>query len=296
VAHLGSSQPRKSGSDGSLLAFNVDMERWERPACYGILLFALMHAACSKEHSVSDQPRSIEGTLSITQADDSRIAGSYTLNGITLGFDITASPYTLSLSKADGSLLLGQSRIDSDVVTVTTNLMNQGTVTTTSDAFDNELSYEISDDGAVTAFYQSPEASILPYLSPALYDSGVSALAYPLSAQLHMLSASTADELGIDPAATASVPPTSLESISPKADMCQDLRGDPNGDNCKGMCGPRCKCWKWVCGDCCCHNGCLSHDNHCRNCDTNHPINCILCVTFDFGTAPFRCSDSNCPS
>ncbi|XP_065829796.1 uncharacterized protein [Oscarella lobularis] len=41
---------------------------------------------------------------------------------------------------------------------------------------------------------------------------------------------------------------------------CEDLRNDPNNDNCTGMCGEKCNCWKWVCGNCCNHTGCYQHD------------------------------------
>ena len=34
-------------------------------------------------------------------------------------------------------------------------------------------------------------------------------------------------------------------------------------DECKGMCGSNCDCWKWVCGDCCYHQGCAEHDVCC---------------------------------
>lgn len=33
---------------------------------------------------------------------------------------------------------------------------------------------------------------------------------------------------------------------------------------CLGMCGYSCNCWKWVCGDCCYHLGCYEHDICCR--------------------------------
>merc|ERR1719447_1485934 len=35
------------------------------------------------------------------------------------------------------------------------------------------------------------------------------------------------------------------------------------GNSCYGMCGRGCSCWSWVCGDCDCWKGCLSHDYHC---------------------------------
>ena len=32
---------------------------------------------------------------------------------------------------------------------------------------------------------------------------------------------------------------------------------------CRGLCGRRCSCWSWVCGDCCYHLGCYGHDVCC---------------------------------
>ena len=34
-------------------------------------------------------------------------------------------------------------------------------------------------------------------------------------------------------------------------------------DECLGMCGPRCSCWDWACGDCCIHEFCRTHDLCC---------------------------------
>ena len=39
--------------------------------------------------------------------------------------------------------------------------------------------------------------------------------------------------------------------------------GDHSND-CHGMCGRKCSCWPWVCGDCCVQQGCLDHDNCCE--------------------------------
>ena len=38
--------------------------------------------------------------------------------------------------------------------------------------------------------------------------------------------------------------------------------GDQNNE-CNGMCGRKCSCWSYVCGDCCVHEGCRIHDNCC---------------------------------
>lgn len=49
-----------------------------------------------------------------------------------------------------------------------------------------------------------------------------------------------------------------------KRSSCRDLRGDPDGNKCLGMCGAGCWCWNLVCNDCCYHQGCYEHDLCCR--------------------------------
>ena len=38
----------------------------------------------------------------------------------------------------------------------------------------------------------------------------------------------------------------------------------PKENNCRGMCGPECTCWKCFCGDCCWHRGCYEHHRCCK--------------------------------
>ena len=35
------------------------------------------------------------------------------------------------------------------------------------------------------------------------------------------------------------------------------------GNDCHGMCGYGCSCWSWLCGDCCVHQYCETHDDCC---------------------------------
>ncbi|XP_062520982.1 uncharacterized protein LOC134195903 [Corticium candelabrum] len=49
-------------------------------------------------------------------------------------------------------------------------------------------------------------------------------------------------------------PPSSKDDCTPNRDK-----------NCLGMCGRRCSCWSFVCGDCCYHQGCYEHDRCCTN-------------------------------
>ena len=46
---------------------------------------------------------------------------------------------------------------------------------------------------------------------------------------------------------------------------CSSLASDPYSNDCLGMCGRKCSCWRWVCGDCCWHYGCYQHDLCCQH-------------------------------
>ena len=47
-----------------------------------------------------------------------------------------------------------------------------------------------------------------------------------------------------------------------RADCRTECPPCPN-NNCLGLCGKGCSCWKWVCDDCCWHVGCYYHDMCC---------------------------------
>ena len=39
----------------------------------------------------------------------------------------------------------------------------------------------------------------------------------------------------------------------------------PETSDCLGLCGPGCRCWPWVCLDCCWNQLCYDHDQCCSN-------------------------------
>ncbi|KAL9955001.1 hypothetical protein ACROYT_G042595 [Oculina patagonica] len=61
------------------------------------------------------------------------------------------------------------------------------------------------------------------------------------------------------------------------------LTSDPQNNYCTGMCGPSCRCWSWVCGDCCWHRGCYKHDMCCQK----DPWSAYCLVPFFYG---FSCT------
>lgn len=59
-------------------------------------------------------------------------------------------------------------------------------------------------------------------------------------------------------------------------------------NRCFGMCGRRCNCWRFVCGDCCIHSGCEQHDACCAR----GGIRALLRCNIPFGFScegNFRC-------
>ena len=59
-----------------------------------------------------------------------------------------------------------------------------------------------------------------------------------------------------------------------KENSCQDLRSDPNNNDCLGMCGYGCSCWYFICGNCCQNQLCFEHDKCCRH--DMYTINCLI--------------------
>ena len=61
-----------------------------------------------------------------------------------------------------------------------------------------------------------------------------------------------------------------------------------NNPDCKGLCGKKCDCWWWVCGDCCYHRGCFDHDDCCERRGYGH-WRCIIAPDVLFCELPFVC-------
>ena len=111
---------------------------------------------------------------------------------------------------------------------------------------------------AMTELHYTPEIKLLELLPEALMDNStqleILKSFYTLS--LHLLSSSNVQA------------PAELKAELGLHDhhrqkRCLDLRSDPYRNNCQGMCGPRCWCWRSVCGDCCWNRGCHEHDRCC---------------------------------
>jgi hypothetical protein len=261
-----------------------------------MIMVAALCGACGSGRGTGSGRQPDTGTLSFTSKTSALVAGVYTNGGSTLRFSI--SPSALSLADTSGMPLLSfQSSTSGSVTGIW--LGGQATVNGWIDANDDDHETDQGDvDAATAALFARNDFLLLPSLSPALAAQGADASLLPVTMRLHSLASQGSLGAGID--ATGS---TLAEYPSMCADMggapgakrlgaaaCQDLQSDPYCNNCLGMCGPGCTCWRWVCGDCCWHRGCYRHDLHCRRCDKRHKKDCLLCVLFDFGRPAFTCN------
>ena len=61
-----------------------------------------------------------------------------------------------------------------------------------------------------------------------------------------------------------------------------------SGNNCFGMCGLQCNCWRFLCGDCCVHRGCREHDACCARGGFLASLRCAIPIGFRCNRR-FRC-------
>lgn len=110
---------------------------------------------------------------------------------------------------------------------------------------------------AMSELHYTPEIQLLELVQEALMDNStqLEILKPFYTLCLHLLSASDVQT------------PAELKAMHDhhtRQKRCFDLRRDPYSNNCRGMCGPRCWCWKSVCGNCCWNQGCYEHDRCCE--------------------------------
>jgi hypothetical protein len=112
---------------------------------------------------------------------------------------------------------------------------------------------------AVEEYLSMPERAFLPHLSRLIGQRlGYTGTAYPSTLPLHLMALSVRTDSSV-----VRLPKDTYSTLKPIAGAaCEAYPFPENG--CYGMCGPGCKCWSWVCGDCCFHTGCAVHDDYCR--------------------------------
>ena len=105
------------------------------------------------------------------------------------------------------------------------------------------------------------EASFLKEASEAVGQKGLTGKNTPAAMPLFVF-AQHVTHLLTERARDVGVFMTNSTRVQRAADCSNKCPPCPNND-CFGMCGKGCSCWKFVCGDCCWHVGCFYHDKCC---------------------------------
>ncbi len=138
---------------------------------------------------------------------------------------------------------------------------------------------------AIQELVARPEILLIERAAFALGDEGITGLDYPSSLpfylaalQLHKVNNSIWLEQTNNEEQNALLPNDRARRAS-----CLSQCPPCPEDDCLGMCGYSCTCWRFLCGDCCYHLGCYEHDLCCRQQFLQSP--CI----FPFG---FQCESN----
>jgi hypothetical protein len=249
----------------------------------GLWTCILMLASCNERAPL------LEGQLVLSTSTAARVIGSYSRGGVSVSIDLlqTDAQAAVIVRAGDGMELLrmerkgdflistafgGRAKVTYDLSLLRLSNAMASLPEKERPAF--SLAGAMKTDGDQRAFEeleQRPEYAMLPWLSRELGVQGFTGTSAPVTLGFHMIAMQAARDLNVD------LP--QIDSLATAA-TCLDLQSDPHGNNALGMCGPGSTCWNWVCGDCCCHDGCKSHDNSCRNCKWYKPWNCFLCASF----------------
>jgi hypothetical protein len=245
------------------------------------VLVAVLALATLPTIAQTPASRLLEGEeLTLTSSQPSHLAGTFKHGQTSVKFDSRANGADRSFELRDSS--------GKHVFSVTSNGESYteqfygesfgvtGTITVDTTDVD-AVPQRRGEVRSLSRFVASPEYETLPFLSRALGVNHFRGDNAPAALYVH--------GLGLASATTRSItlPVTPLnEGDDRHAWSCKDVRDDPCGNTCFGLCGRGCSVWWWVCGDPCQHKGCFNHDIACRlcDCDRGHCIGCYTATTF----------------
>lgn len=113
---------------------------------------------------------------------------------------------------------------------------------------------------AVFTILSYPEGEMLQNAVASLGNAGLTGMEYPSLLPFYMATLRLA-QLGRRNNLTSQADSTLSRGV--REDCLSECPPCPY-QQCLGLCGYSCNCWKWVCGDCCYHLGCYEHDICCR--------------------------------
>ena len=255
-----------------------------------LCLGALMSALLARQSSGEEQ-------LEIANLTDTRVELVYADRPSGRGLQVVSAQDSLYISTLDGRSLVaaGEANEDSlrlfslgrnmfiqakaglgksrdfavpDAYTDTLNNANEAVLRDLLHILNTSETTQDSDSrlwDSLLTILRYPEVEMLQRTVAVLGNAGVTGVEYPSILPFYM-TALLLDQL---------VQRSNLSSCRGLLDGAEERQGRVTEDclsecppcpyqECLGLCGYGCKCWKWVCGDCCYHLGCYEHDICCR--------------------------------
>ena len=147
-------------------------------------------------------------------------------------------------------------------------------------------------ESSIGVMITRPETALLKAAAFALgEDAGVTGLEYPVVVPFYRV-ALTVESIFLNETAPAS------DRQKRASYKCNDRTTCPpcTDGSCVGLCGRTCTCWSFVCGDCCFHQFCFSHDLCCKE-QGFYSFACFGVITTGGVLSASRCDSTyNCPS
>lgn len=139
---------------------------------------------------------------------------------------------------------------------------------------------------SLSSLVADPGFMLLASAARAIGEKGFTGIDYPILLPFYVTAmklSELADKFsGVQPSANH----FKAAGSEPKSQTCISYDTCPpcQENQCLGLCGKGCDCWRFVCGDCCYHQGCYDHD---LCCEKFFRVSCLF--PFSFSCTSYSC-------
>lgn len=252
-------------------------------------------------HIAVPSPMTDFETLSVTHLEKGFIEASYTVDNVCVNF--LSTPTVLSIKDENGIMLVSAEQFLNKMTVAVVgergfiHTGRKGYVISKGIAMEvlfggllkesrilemllwSALQYDVKEQLklAIEGLMVYKEINLLSKVSLALARKGITGSNTPSILPLYKFA------LQMEKFKSKQLARTAANSTTGDSDDCFDSCPPCPDEDCLGLCGWGCFCWKFVCGDCCFHLGCYDHDVCCRQ--NLYDVACL----FPFG---FKCEEN----
>ena len=195
---------------------------------------------------------------------DDEVSGVYKNEDGSLGIRFVCRPGQLQVETRNNITLVNFNKVDKRMAR-SVQILNGEYLRTALDRSLGETTKPFNE--TISDLLQMEEITLLEDASRAVGEQGVTGKNTPMALPFHMFALKMTRLLDVssqnDITNDQNEKPVAISSHRKKR-AAADCKKYKNFKDCKGLCGIGCKCRRWVCGDCCYHQGCYDHDVCCE--------------------------------